>query len=81
MINNNDILNMMDHKYALFGLFFSFHNRLQATGDSFYEETVPGFLYAAKALVTTDSQPITTQFHKFVITSHMLGHAHNCQMN
>jgi len=33
-----DVLQMMDHKYALFGLFFAFHNRLQAVGDSFYEE-------------------------------------------
>ncbi|MEE1195589.1 MAG: MarR family transcriptional regulator [Lachnospiraceae bacterium] len=34
----SDVLQMMDHKYALFGLFFAFHNRLQAVGDSFYEE-------------------------------------------
>ena len=33
-----EVLQMMDHKYALFGLFFAFHNRLQAVGDSFYEE-------------------------------------------
>lgn len=34
----SDVLQMMDHKYALFGLFFAFHNRLQAVGDSFHEE-------------------------------------------
>lgn len=34
----SDVLQIMDHKYALFGLFFAFHNRLQAVGDSFYEE-------------------------------------------
>ena len=28
----------MEKRYALFGLFFAFHNRLQAVGDSFYEE-------------------------------------------
>ncbi len=28
----------MEKKYALFGLFFAFHNRLQAVGDSFYEK-------------------------------------------
>jgi len=33
-----EVLQMMDHKYALFGLFFAFHNRLQAVGDSFYDE-------------------------------------------
>lgn len=38
MIKNTDVLQMMDHKYALFGLFFAFHNRLQATGDAFYDE-------------------------------------------
>lgn len=37
-MNASDVLQMMDHKYALFGLFFAFHNRLQAVGDSFYEE-------------------------------------------
>ncbi len=37
-MNASDVFQMMDHKYALFGLFFAFHNRLQAVGDSFYEE-------------------------------------------
>ena len=37
-MNASDVFQMMDHKYALFGLFFAFHNRLQAAGDSFYEE-------------------------------------------
>lgn len=37
-MNASDVLQMMNHKYALFGLFFAFHNRLQAAGDSFYEE-------------------------------------------
>lgn len=37
-MNAMDILQIIDHKYALFGLFFAFHNRLQAVGDSFYEE-------------------------------------------
>ncbi len=37
-MNASDVYRMMDHKYALFGLFFAFHNRLQAVGDSFYEE-------------------------------------------
>lgn len=33
-----DVALQMEKKYALFGLFFAFHNRLQAAGDSFYEE-------------------------------------------
>lgn len=37
-MNATDIFQIIDHKYALFGLFFAFHNRLQAAGDSFYEE-------------------------------------------
>lgn len=37
-MNTYDVLQIMDHKHALFGLFFAFHNRLQAVGDSFYEE-------------------------------------------
>jgi len=37
-MNASEVIQRMDHKYALFGLFFAFHNRLQAVGDSFYEE-------------------------------------------
>lgn len=32
------LLQGMDTRYALFGTFFAFHNRLQATGDAFYQE-------------------------------------------
>lgn len=32
------LLQGMDIPHALFGTFFAFHNRLQATGDAFYEE-------------------------------------------
>ncbi len=32
------LLQGMDTRYALFGTFFAFHNRLQTTGDAFYEE-------------------------------------------
>lgn len=37
-MKNIDVLNMIDAKYALFGFFFAFHNRLQTAGDAFYEE-------------------------------------------
>ena len=37
-ITNNQILEMMPPQFGLFGLFFAFMNRLQAVGDSFYEE-------------------------------------------
>ena len=35
---NDQILNMMPPQFGLFGLLFAFMNRLQAAGDSFYEE-------------------------------------------
>lgn len=37
-IKNNEVLNYMPPQYGLFGLLFAFMNRLQATGDKFYEE-------------------------------------------
>jgi len=37
-VNNADVLNIMPPQYGLFGLLFAFMNRLQATGDKFYEE-------------------------------------------
>ena len=37
-ITNEQILGMMPPQFGLFGLLFAFMNRLQAAGDSFYEE-------------------------------------------
>lgn len=37
-VTNKDVLNLMPPQYALFGLFFAFHNQLQSCGDSFYKE-------------------------------------------
>ncbi len=37
-VTNDQILNMMPPQFGLFGLLFAFMNRLQAAGDSFYEE-------------------------------------------
>ncbi|MCQ2576428.1 MAG: MarR family transcriptional regulator [Treponema sp.] len=37
-IKNSDVLNIMPPQHGLFGLLFAFMNRLQAVGDSFYEE-------------------------------------------
>lgn len=37
-ITNADVLNIMPPQYGLFGLLFAFMNRLQAVGDTFYEE-------------------------------------------
>ena len=38
LITNDQILGMMPPQFGLFGLLFAFMNRLQAVGDSFYEE-------------------------------------------
>ena len=37
-IANDQVLGMMPPQFGLFGLLFAFMNRLQAAGDSFYEE-------------------------------------------
>ena len=34
----DDVRSRYDNKHFLFGLFFSFGNRLQAAGDAFYDE-------------------------------------------
>lgn len=61
----SDVLQMMDHKYALFGLFFAFHNRLQAIGDSFYEEiTCKQFFLMACMNLYLDSAPTANELAK-----------------
>lgn len=37
-MTRDELLNGYDERHTLFGLFFSFGNRLQAAGDSFYTE-------------------------------------------
>ena len=53
-MKTDDVINMMDSRRALFGLFFAFNNRLQAVGDSFYEEITckQFFLFACMNLFT-----------------------------
>ena len=38
MMSPRDVVAEMDGRYALFGLLFALQNRLQAVGDTFYEE-------------------------------------------
>ncbi len=65
MISNTDVLQIMDHKYALFGLFFAFHNRLQAVGDSFYEEiTCKQFFLMACMNLFLDEAPTANELAK-----------------
>lgn len=64
-MNASDVLQMMDHKYALFGLFFAFHNRLQAVGDSFYEEiTCKQFFLLACMNLYQDQAPTANELAK-----------------
>ena len=58
---------MIEHKYALFGLFFAFHNRLQATGDSFYEEiTCKQFFLMACMNLFPDEPPTMNDLSKIM---------------
>lgn len=64
-MNASEVLHMMDHKYALFGLFFAFHNRLQAVGDSFYDEiTCKQFFLLACMNLYQDEAPTANELAK-----------------
>ena len=64
-MNSLDVINMMDPKHALFGLFFAFHNRLQTAGDAFYEEiTVKQFFLFACMTLFPDSPPTANDLAK-----------------
>ena len=64
-MTSQEVLKMMDAKYALFGLFFAFHNRLQAVGDSFYEEiTCKQFFLMACMNLYPDEAPTANELAK-----------------
>ena len=56
-ITNEQILCMMPPQFGLFGLLFAFMNRLQAVGDSFYDEITckQWFLLACMNLYTKEA--------------------------
>lgn len=61
-ITNAEVLNIMPPQYGLFGLLFAFMNRLQATGDSFYEEiTCKQFFLMACMNLFPDEAPTANQ--------------------
>lgn len=61
-IKNEEVLNIMPPQFALFGLLFAFMNRLQAAGDSFYEEiTVKQFFLLACMNLFPDEAPTANQ--------------------
>ncbi|MBR3988678.1 MAG: MarR family transcriptional regulator [Clostridia bacterium] len=64
-MNSQDVLNIIDPKHALFGLFFAFSNRLQAAGDGFYEEiTTKQFFLMACMNLFGDEPPTANDLAK-----------------
>lgn len=57
-----NVIFQMEKRHALFGLFFAFHNRLQAAGDSFYEEiTCKQFFLLACMNLYPDEAPTASE--------------------
>lgn len=64
-MNYNEVLQQMDPRYALFGLFFAFSNTLQAAGDSFYEEiTCKQFFLLACMSLFPEEAPTANELAK-----------------
>lgn len=64
-MKSTDVLNMVDPKYALFGFFFAFNNRLQTAGDAFYEEiTCKQFFLLACMSLFSDTAPTANDLAK-----------------
>lgn len=65
------LLEAIDTQKALFGLFFAFGNRLQATGDAFYEEiTCKQFFLLICLSLFTDEPPTINDLSKVMGSSH-----------
>ena len=61
-ITTDDVLNVMSPQMGLFGLLFSFMNRLQAAGDAFYEEiTCKQFFLLACMSLYQDEAPTANE--------------------
>lgn len=61
-IRNEDILKIMPPRMGLFGLLFSFMNRLQSVGDLFYEEiTCKQFFLLACMSLYKDEPPTANE--------------------
>lgn len=64
-MKSSDVLNIVDSKYALFGMFFAFNNRLQTAGDAFYEEiTCKQFFLMACMSLFQDFAPTANDLAK-----------------
>ena len=61
-ITTDDVLNVMPPQMGLFGLLFSFMNRLQAAGDAFYKEiTCKQFFLLACMNLYQDESPTANE--------------------
>lgn len=70
-MNRNELLEGMDIRKALFGLFFAFANRLQAAGDSFYEEiTCKQFFLLACLSLFPEEPPTLNDLANVMGSSH-----------
>lgn len=58
-MDRNKVLREIDRRMALFGTFFAFSNKLQAAGDTFYEEITCKQFYLLIALSLFGEQPPT----------------------
>lgn len=70
-MNKNKMLEGIDRKRALFGLFFTFDNRLQTAGDAFYEEiTCKQFFLLICLALFNDNPPTISELSEVMGSSH-----------
>ncbi len=70
MIDRNKILNNVDNKRALFGLFFAFGNRLQTAGDAFYEEITCKQFFLLISMSLFEKPPTLSELSEVMGSSH-----------
>lgn len=70
MMNRDDLLKGMEDERTLFGLFFAFGNRLQAAGDSFYEEITCKQFFLLICLSLFDEPPTVNELSDVMGSSH-----------
>ncbi|MDD4112363.1 MAG: MarR family transcriptional regulator [Herbinix sp.] len=70
-MDRDKLFETVDNKRALFGLFFSFDNRLQSAGDSFYKEiTCKQFFLLICLFVFKKKHPTISELSEFMGSSH-----------
>lgn len=70
-MDRDKMFEMVDNKRALFGLFFSFDNRLQSAGDSFYKEiTCKQFFLLICLFAFQEKHPTISELSELMGSSH-----------